>query len=165
MADSETEDWANKSRQIEAERMKAAKALEEEKPDKSGLAFLDPKATKVKGWSNDPDVIIANAERMGNRALIFAVCGAVLDIIGMVGSMVTSANDLGMGGLIISGLPSGIGMLGIGLAFLLAVITVGVEVFYKLKKGRKVTSATWSAGAAIAVCVGYILLKLFVLSR
>ena len=165
MADLETEDWAKKSRQIESERMKAAKALVEEKPDNSGLAFLDPKATKVKGWSNDPDVIIANAERMGNRAVIFAVCGAVLDIIGTVGGMVTSANDLGMGGLIISGLPSGIGIFGMGLAILLSAITIGVELFYKIKKGRGVTSATWSSLAAIVVCVGYYLLKIFVLNR
>lgn len=165
MADLETEGWAEKSKQIEAERMKAAKAVAEEKPDKSSLAFLDPKATKVKGWSNDANVIVANAERMGNRAVVFAVCGMVLDIIGTVGGMVTSANNLGMGGLIISGLPSGIGLFGIGLAFLMAVITVGVELFYKLKNGRKMTMATWSAVAAIAVCVGYLWVKMFVLNR
>ena len=51
--------------------MKAAQDLEERKPDNSGLAFLDPKQTKVKGWSKDPDVVIADIERMGDRALIF----------------------------------------------------------------------------------------------
>lgn len=71
MADSDTEKWALKSKQIEAERMKAAEDLANQKPDKSNLAFLGPKATKVKGWSKDPDVISADAERMGNRALIF----------------------------------------------------------------------------------------------
>ena len=109
MADSDTEKWALKSKQIEAERTKAARDLASQKPDKANLAFLDPKITKVKGWSKDPDVIRADAERMGNRALIFAIAGVTLSLIGYVGGMVTSTFDLGLGGIIVSGLPSSIG--------------------------------------------------------
>jgi hypothetical protein len=66
MADSEVEKEWEKSKRIEAERMKAIRDLEERKPDSSGLALLDPKQTKVKGWSKDPDVVIADIERMGD---------------------------------------------------------------------------------------------------
>ncbi len=42
MADQETQAEWEKSKRIEAERMKAARAIAEEKPDKAYLAFLDP---------------------------------------------------------------------------------------------------------------------------
>ena len=119
MADSDTEKWALKSKQIEAERTKAARDLASQKPDKANLAFLDPKTTKVKGWSKDPDVIRADAERMGNRALIFAIAGVTLSLIGYVGGIVISSSRLGVGGVIISGLPSGIGYTCLGIAILL----------------------------------------------
>ena len=64
MVDSEVEREWEKSKRIEAERMKAVRDLEERKPDGSGLALLDPKQTKVKGWSKDPDVVIADIERI-----------------------------------------------------------------------------------------------------
>lgn len=76
--------------------MKAAKALSEEKPDRTNLVSLDPKTTKVRGWSNDPDVILATAERMGNRSIIFALAGLVLNVIGLAGGMVSFTNKLGL---------------------------------------------------------------------
>ena len=62
MADTETEEWAKKSKRIEAERMKAIRDLDENKADRANLGFLDANPTKVKGWSNDPNVILASAE-------------------------------------------------------------------------------------------------------
>ena len=140
MADSDTEKWALKSKQIEAERMKAAEDLMNQKPDKSNLAFLDSKATKVKGWSKDPDVIRADAERMGDRALIFAIAGVTLSLIGYVGGMVTSSFKLGLGGAIISGLPSGIGYICPAIAVLLGLIAMSQELCLRIKRGTKLTS-------------------------
>ena len=48
MADEQTEAEWKKSKQIEAERMKAARAIAEEKPDRVSAAFLDPNSTRVK---------------------------------------------------------------------------------------------------------------------
>lgn len=164
MADGDTEKWALKSKQIEAERMKAARDLAGQKPDKANLAFLDPKSTKVKGWSKDPDVIKADIERMGNRALIFAVAGAALSLIGYVGGIVTSSFKLGLGGVMISGLPSGIGYLCLGIAVLLGLIVMGVELYQKIRKGAKLTSAFWTGFSAMLVVVAYLAVQMLLMA-
>ena len=159
MADSDTEKWALKSKQIEAERTKAARDLASQKPDKANLAFLDPKITKVKGWSKDPDVIRADAERMGNRALIFAIAGVTLSLIGYVGGMVTSTLDLGLGGVIVSGLPSSIGYGCLAIAVLLGLIVMGLELHQKIKRSAKLTSAFWTGFSAIIVTVLFLIVR------
>ncbi len=158
MADKETEaEWA-KSRRIEAERMKAARALAEEKPDKANIAFLDPKATKVKGWSNDPDVVLADGEKVGNRALIFAVCGIVLAVIGAMGSIVSSTFNLGMAGVMLM-IPSYVGFAGMVLAVLMALVAVGCEIYLKVKRGRKFSVAFWSAVSVIVLIGIYFVVR------
>ena len=159
MADFKTKQEWEKSKRIEAERMKAARALADSKSERSGLEFLDPKKTKVKGWSNDADVIIASIERMGNRALILAIAGIVLSIIGAAGGAVSSANNLGAAGALISGLPSGLGMFMIGIGILMALITIGVEVYYKLKAVRKLDSSFWTAVGTMVVVGVYIAIR------
>ena len=154
MADAQTEAEWEKSKRIEAERMKAARALAEEKSDRVNAAFLDPKLTKVKGWSNDPDVILANGEKMGNRAIIFAVTGIVLLFIGTMGSLVSSTFNLGLAGVILE-IPSMLGLVGIGIAVLMGLAAISCEVYLKVKKGRKFSAAFWSSLSAIAIVVVY----------
>lgn len=154
MADEETEaEWA-KSRRIEAEKMKAARALANEKPNKTNLAFLDPKVTKVKGWSNDPDVILADGEKMGNRALIFAIGGLILSFIGTMGGIVSSTFNLGLAGIILA-LPSALGLVCLGVAMLMAISAISCEVYLKTKKGRKFSVAFWSSLGTIALIIIY----------
>lgn len=159
MADKETEKEWEKSKRIDAERMKAARALLNEKPDKVNLAFLDPNVTKVKGWSNDPNVIFASIERMGNRSMALAIGGIVLPVIGYVGGMVTSSFKLGMAGVIISALPSGAGMILVGLAILMSLIVIGTEIAYKIKNGRKFSSSFWTAVGTLVIVALYILIS------
>lgn len=164
MADSNTEKWALKSKQIEAERMKAARDLNEsQKLDKANVAFLDPKTTKVKGWSSDPDVIVADIERMGNRALILAVAGIILCLIGSIGEITSSSFKLGLGGAIISALPSGIGYLCLGTAMLLALIAVGGGLFLKIKKGTKLTFSFWTGVSTIALVILFYVIQTLLL--
>lgn len=161
MADADTEaEWA-KSKQIEAERKKAEKALAEEKPSKVNLAFLEPKATKVRGWSNDPDVILSNGERMGNRAIILAFCGVVLNLIGSAGEVVSNTFKLGLGGMIL-GIPNIVGLFCIGLAVLMAIVAIGCEIYLKVKQGRRFSTAFWSSIWAIVIVILYIVIKLLV---
>ena len=158
MADKETEaEWA-KSKRIEAERMKAAQALNE-KVSQENVAYLDPQSTKVKGWSSDANVIMASAERMGNKAVILAFTGVVLGIIGYAGGMVTTTFNLGMAGVIISALPSGAGFMCLGVAVLMAIITIGNEIVQKVKYKRKFSAALWSAAGALATVVIYIVVR------
>lgn len=160
MADPETEREWEKARRIEAERMKAVHEYEKIKPDNSNLAYLDPKHTKVKGWSKDPDVIAADIERMGNRALIFVIGGVVMALIGHAGSTVGEVFQLGMASVIISGLPSGIGVLLMGIGSLMALVTIGVEIYFMVKKGRKINSSFWTAVAAVGVVAIFIVVRL-----
>ena len=158
MADTQTkEEWA-KSKRIEAERMKAARALAEEKPDKSGLAFLEPKSTKVKGWSNDSNVVLADGEKMGNRALIFAIAGMVLYFISSMGSVVSSTFNLGMAGVILE-IPGLIGLVCVAIAILMAIAGISCEVYLKLKKGRKLSLAFWSSFITILLIVIYCVVR------
>ena len=159
MANSDTEKWALKSKQIEAERLKAAKDLEGQKLGESNLAFLDPKTTKVKGWSNDPDVILASIERMGNRALICAVAGVVLSLIGYVGGVVTASYNLGLGGIIISGLPSGIGYLCLGIAVLFGLVAMGGGLYLKFKRNTKLSSVFWTGFSALLIVLLYLIVQ------
>lgn len=159
MADQESLRWAEKSKQIEAEKQKAAKALADAKPDKSNLAFLDTPSTKVKGWSNDYNVILAHIEKIGNTSVILAVCGVLLNIIGYVGSLVSATSNLGLAGVIISGIPSGIGLICTGLAIIMAIITAIFKIIDKVKNGRKIDSTFWSAISAVVVVIAYFLVR------
>ena len=85
MVDKATEAEWEKSKRIEAERMKAVRALETEKSDSANVAYLDPQTTKVKGWSSDKNVILASIERLGNRSVVLAVAGVALGVVGYGG--------------------------------------------------------------------------------
>ena len=163
MADRETELEWEKSKRIEKERKKAEQALAAEQPDKTNLAFLDHKSTKVKGWSNDSDVIRASVERMGNRAIVLAVAGIVLFIIGYAGAIIVSNSRLGMAGVIISGLPTSVGMISMGIAILMAIITIGNEIINKVKSKRKFGSPFWTSAAAILLVIIFYLIMHFVM--
>lgn len=158
MADMQTEEEWAKSKRIEAERMKAARALAEEKPDKSGVAFLEPKSTKVKGWSNDSDVVLADGEKMGNRALIFAIAGMILSFISSMGSVVSSTFNLGMAVVILE-IPGLIGLVCVAIAILMAIAGISCEVYLKLKKGRKLSLAFWSSFITILLIVIYYVVR------
>ncbi len=159
MADAQTEAEWEKSKRIEAERMKAARALEAEKSDRANLAYLDPQMTKVKGWSSDKNVILASVERLGNRSVILTVAGVVLGVVGYGGGIVTSAFNLGMAGVVVSGLPSGASFICLGLAILMAVITIGSEITRKIKYKQKFSAAFGSSIGAVVVVAIYILIR------
>ncbi len=164
MADKETEaEWA-RMRQVEAERQKAAKAVREEdaKQGKVNLAFLAPTGTKTKGWSSNPDVVLADAEKMANRSLILALCGILLIVIGDMGNMVSQAFELGLAGLVLA-IPGTVGALCAGVATLIAVIVMGYELYAKLKRGRSIDHAFFTALGAVLALVIYICLKKMIL--
>lgn len=155
MVDKKTEtDW-EKSRRIETERMKAVRAIEAEESNKANLAYLDPQMTKIKGWSRDPNVILASAERIGNRSIVLSISGVALSIVGYAGEMVTSTFNLGMAGVMIAGLPSGIGFFCMALSVLMAIIAIGSEINCRIKNKRKFGATFWSAIGAIFTVVIY----------
>lgn len=162
MADEQTQVEWEKSKRIEAERMKAARALADETPDKSNLAFLDPKATKVKGWSADSDVILADGEKVGNRSLIFAIAGIVLSVIGSMGSIVSTTFNLGLAGVILD-IPRWIGVVLMAIAVLMAIVSIVCEVYFKAKRKRKFSIAFWTSLCVVILVVLYFVVQWVVL--
>ena len=148
-----------KSKRIEAEKLKAAKALAEEQPSKANLAYLDPKDTKVKGFTWDKDVLLFSLERYADKSFLFALVAVVLELIGWCGSIVSRAGNLGAGALIISGIPSMIGTVLIGLSAVSVVIAISGEIYFKVAMGRKFGSPFWSAVFALPVIGGYFLIQ------
>ena len=159
MVDKKTEaEWV-KSKRIEAEKLKADKALADEQPSKANLAYLDPKRTKVKGFSKDKDVILASLERYGNRSFLFAILAVVFEIMGIAGEMVTRVGNLGSAGVMIAGVPSGLAMVLLGLAGISVIVAISGEIYFKAKTGRKFGSAFWSAVFAVPVIGVYFLIQ------
>lgn len=76
--DEETRKEWEKSKRIETERMKAAKALEEDKSSQINSAFLDVETSNLKGYSRDADSLIRSIEKVSGFSLGFAIFGIVL---------------------------------------------------------------------------------------
>lgn len=164
MADKETEaEWAQ-MRKVETERQKARKAvqLEQEKHGKVNLAYLDPAATKIKGWSSNPNVILANASRMADKSFILMLGGVLLSILGTAGNMVASVFNLGLAGVVLA-IPGAVGGLCMGAAGLMAAAVIGCEIYFKAKNGRSFSVAFPTSLGTIVVGVLYICLKTMIL--
>ena len=139
MADAETEaEWA-KLRRIDEEKQKAARAIENEKVDKTNLTYLDPKSTKQKGFSRDRDVVMRAVEKFTNYSVIFVVFGVVLKVISRAGGIVSEVSHIGAGGAIISGLPGALGMVCLIAAVVAAIAGIISSIWAKSKYGAKMS--------------------------
>jgi cytochrome c biogenesis protein ResB len=156
-----TEEERIKEERIQAERAKAAQALEEEQPSKENLAYFDAKLFKkqARGFSKDPDAIIASAEKFSEKGVIFAPLGLALSIIGRMGGIVTELGHLGLGGVIISGIPSCIGTGLTYLAGFLALATLVVSLINVGKSKKKIRSIIIADLFTIAVLLAGHFLK------
>ena len=137
MADAETEaEWA-KLRRIAKEKEKAARALGNTESDKANLVYLDPKSIKAKGFSRDRDVILRAVEKFANVSIIFVASGVVLSLIGRTGGIVSMTSGAGAGAMVISGLPSGLGMACLAMSVVTAAVGIISSVWAKIKYGTK----------------------------
>lgn len=137
MADAETEaEWA-KLRRIAKEKEKAARALENTKPDKIALSYLDPKPAKTTGFSRNRETVMRAVEKFANTSIIFVIFGIVLSIIGRAGETVTNVNHLGAGGVIIAGLPQALSMACLVVAIVSAATGIISSIYVKKKYGTK----------------------------
>lgn len=158
MADKETEnEWA-KSKRIEAEKEKARQAMNEVKPDALSLSYLGPNRGKAKGWSSDSRLIMAKAEKLSTWSVILAPVGIVLMIIADLGGIVSTANKLGLAGLILD-IPSWVGEICLILAVFFGVIGATVAIYYKLKSKQEMGAAGWSGVIGVLMVVIYWLIR------
>ena len=160
MADIETKNWAEKTRKIEEERLKAARAIVEEdrKFSKVNSAYLDAREKKIYGWSSDHHLLLSQTEKLGTWSAILAPVGVVMEIIANAGGIVTQVNGLGMVGAAISGLPGVVAGFCFSMAVLFATLVICVEIYCKIRDGHKFGVGWWSAVGAVAVLAIYALI-------
>ena len=163
MVDAETNQEWEKSRRIEEERMKAMRDLNVRSANGKasvGAAFLDPSLTHKKGYRRDPDAIMMSTEKFANASVVLAVAGVILSIIGMAGGAVSQMNELGAGGAIISGLPSGLGIFCLGVAVICAFIGLISSFAFRKKISNKSSSAIWTSVIALVIVGIYFMIKM-----
>lgn len=164
MADAETEAEWEKSRRIDEERMKAARAINEAKPDVENLSHLDPGVGKPRGWTSDRWAVMSSAEKVANWAAILAPAGVVLGIIGDVGAIVGSVGRLGMAIALISAIPGGLGMICLWLAIFFGMIGSVTAIYYHARQGRKLGFVGWSSMVSVIIVVVYMFVRSWLLT-
>ncbi|MBR5647805.1 hypothetical protein IKW73_02620 [Candidatus Saccharibacteria bacterium] len=128
------------------------------------LAYLNPKdfKKKARGFSKDPDAIIASAEKWSEKSVIFAAAGLALCIIGRMGGLISGIGRFGLGGVIISDIPSGIGAILMAVAGFLALSTLVLVLIYASKSKKKIIPIIVTDIFTIIVLVaGYFLMHIF----
>lgn len=147
MADSEMEEWARRSRAIEAEREKAARSIEQSKSTQINSAFLDVKSTNLKGYSRDAESLVRGAEKIAGLGLGFAVLGIVVrwiariipDLSGVVTKILSIA-----------------GTVMLGIAIISAVVALGYCLYYRGKVKFDFKNVVVTAVAGLVVALIYI---------
>lgn len=164
MADKETEQKWQKSRQIEAEKEKARLAANGQKSDEAvNLAYLGVQQKKIAGWSVDRNLLLRKTEKMGTWSAMLVPVGILMEIIGQAGAIVVQINNLGLAGVMIAGIPSAIGAAALGMGTVFTVLVIAVELYLKIRDRREFGMGWWSAMGAVVMLVIYILLRRLVL--
>lgn len=162
MADNETKENAEKSKRIEAERMKAARALAESTEDKANLAFLEP--TKTKGFSRDYGAILKSMERVSNASIIFVVLGIVFGIFQVVAAMVSAANNLGLAGGALIMVISAINYIGLGAGFLMAIVSLVSALIFARKTHYRIKPIVITSICSIGLVLVYFLIRFSIMN-
>ena len=147
MADQETEAEWEKSRRIEAERMKAERAMEEDKSAQINSALLDMKPTNVKGLEQGTERKLRSIERAGDFSVGIAVLGVVVRFVIM-------NIPLPLGILVKVIMLIGLLMLGVSVIF--AVVSLVYAFYYKDKTKFNFKGVVVTASAALAIVVIYV---------
>ena len=107
--------------------------------------------------------MLHKAEKLSTWSVILALFGVVMGVISAAGGVVSIVNQLGMAGMMISGIPGGVSFLCFGLAIAFALIEVCVELYCKFRHGHKFGVGWWSSIVAIAVVLVYFLVKMAIM--
>lgn len=158
MADQETEARWAKLRRIEEEKAKAARDLEERDENKANLAYLP--VIKPRGFSRDPNVIMQSAERMANISITFCLLGVIFGIFNWIFSVIATTNNLGAsGGAVIAMVFNAINILGIGVAIITGIVTLGCTAVFARRTKRKVKPIIITASTSLILIVIYYLVQ------
>ena len=147
--DEEKKEW-EKSKRIEAEKMKAARAIAEEKPSRVNSAFLDVKPTNLKGYERDVESSIRSIERAGDFSVGMAILGIVVRFaIGMI--------PLPLG--ILAQVIKLIGVCMLGISAILAIGSLSYVFYYRKKTEFKFKNVVITASIALMIVIIYVVLN------
>ncbi|MBO7132021.1 hypothetical protein J6V85_02020 [Candidatus Saccharibacteria bacterium] len=160
MADKETELEWEKSKRIEAERMKAVKALENNEESRVNLAFLEPENRKIHGFSRDFGQISRSAERAADFSVGFIFFGILLKSMSHILPM--SGGAAALLGVLMT-IISMIGLVMICIAPVMAIVSLWFSYKYGAIKESKNKSAIMMAVITLVATVVYAVLYFFVI--
>lgn len=157
MVDKETELEWEKSKRIEAERMKAARALnEEDKEARVNSAFLEPENRKIHGFSRDENRILRSVEKMSEFSLGFVILGIITNTIPNYLMTIGAPAPL----TILFGIISAIGLVILFISPILAIIALWSNHHYKKNdKNVVITSIISLAIFVIYVLIHFAIIK------
>lgn len=159
MADQETEARWAKLRRIEEEKAKAARDLEERDENKANLAYLP--VIKPRGFSRDPNVIMQSAERMANISITFCLLGIIFGIFNNIFLVIMQSNPSSaqVGAAIMAAVIGAVNMLGIGIAIVTGIVTLGCTAVFARRTKRKVKPIIITASTSLILIVIYYLVQ------
>lgn len=158
MADKETEAEWEKSKRIEAEKMKAARSLAYHEEDKVNQAFLEP--AKVRGFSRDPNVVARSAERLANVSIVSTLLGILFGIFLQLVSIEIEAFKLGLAGGGIAMVFGVINTVGIGMGVSTGAIVLVCGGVTMLKRtARKLKPAIITAAISLTLIIIYYIVQ------
>lgn len=152
--DEETKKEWEKSKQIEAERMKAVRALEEDdKEARINSAFLDPENRKVKGYSRDTTRIMRSIEKASEFSMGFVILGVIFNSSLRIAAMIGVNAAFGMLVQIISA----IGLVLLGISAILALVSLTYSFRYKKTENYDNKNIIITSSTALLILLAYIL--------
>ena len=158
MADQETEARWAKLRRIEEEKAKAARDLEERGENKANLAYLP--VIKPRGFSRDPNIIMQSAERMANISITFCLLGIIFGIFNNIFLVIMQSNpSSAQVGAAIMAVIGAVNMLGIGIAIVTGIVTLGCTAVFARRTKRKVKPIIITASTSLILIVRYYLVQ------
>ena len=148
--DEETKKEWEKSKRIEAERMKAVQAAEKDKSTRINSAFLDVKNTELKGYSQDTQSLLLSVEKTSALSLGFAILGVVLRWAG--------PNILDPSG-VVAKVASFTGTVMLGAAIISAIVVLGYCFYCRGKVKFDFKNIVFTAIAGLVIALIYIILN------
>ncbi|MBQ3476207.1 hypothetical protein IJH26_01705 [Candidatus Saccharibacteria bacterium] len=155
--DEKTKSEWEKSKRIEEERMKAARNLANHAESKANQAFLAPE--KARGFSRDPNVVMASAERMASISIIFTLLGIIFSIFSQIFAIVAEANKLGLAGSGVSMVLGAVQSIGIGVGALTGVIALVCTMIFGRKTHLNVKHIIITAGISVGLIIGFYIVQ------
>jgi hypothetical protein len=151
MADKETELEWEKSKRIEAERVKAAEALNRNNGEtKVNSAFLAPENTKIHGYSRDKNSISRSVEKAAGFSIGFVILGIITTSLPRAIAIAGAPAPL----TILFDIISAIGMVILFAAPILAVVALWSNYYYK-KNDKNIVI---TAGISLAIFAVYLII-------